>query len=217
MKQAYDLIVFDWDGTLIDSIGWIVDCLRHAAAVCGLPDPSDSAARSVIGLSLGAAMQSLFDGISPSEQTALVQAYQRHYITQAIGPDDLFEGVIDMLTDLRAQGYRLAVATGKGRNGLQRALHGTRTDALFCTTRCADETVSKPHPRMLLEIMGEIGAPAQRTLMVGDSVHDLQMAGNAGVAAVAVTCGANSRDELLAHKPMHCLTNTVQLMELLRS
>lgn len=215
MKQRYDLIVFDWDGTLIDSIGWIVQCLRYAAAACRLPDPSDEDARGVIGLSLGEAMQALFSGISATEEAALVRAYQDAYATREISRDDLFDGVLGMLEDLKGQGYRLAVATGKGRRGLQQALQATCTGDLFSVTRCADETASKPDPRMLLEIMVETGAVAERTLMIGDSVHDLKMAGNAQVAAVGVACGANSREQLLAHNPLFCLPTTVQLMDVL--
>lgn len=215
MKQQYDLIVFDWDGTLIDSIGWIVDCLRHAAGECGLPSPAGEDARAVIGLGLGEAMQALFPGIDSGEQARLVQAYKEQYFTKEISRDDLFDGVAGMLDALKGQGYRLAVATGKGRSGLHRALQATGTAALFSATRCSDETASKPDPRMLLEIMQEIGAPAQRTLMIGDSVHDMKMAGNAQVAAVGVACGANSREQLLEHHPLFCLPTTVQLMELL--
>lgn len=215
MKQRYDLLIFDWDGTLIDSIGWIVHCLRCAAAVCGLPDPSESDARDVIGLSLGEAMQTLFAGISSSQQAALVAAYQEAYAVKEVSRDDLFDGVADMLDTLRYRGYRLAVATGKGRRGLRQAIEATGTGALFNVTRCADETASKPHPRMLMEIMAEAEATAQRTLMIGDSVHDLKMAANARVASVGVTCGANSREQLLAHNPLACLSATTELMGLL--
>lgn len=215
MRRQYDLIVFDWDGTLIDSIGWIVDCLRHAAKVCDLPDPNDDDARAVIGLSLGEAMETLFSGITSTDRDALVQAYGKHYYSQEMSRDHLFVGVPEMLDNLKLQGYRLAVATGKGRAGLKHAMQATGTKDLFNASRCADETASKPHPRMLLEIMGETGALPERTLMIGDSIHDLKMADNAQVASVAVTCGANSREQLLAHNPLYCLHSTVQLMDIL--
>lgn len=215
MRPAYDLIVFDWDGTLIDSVGWIVDCLHHAAEACGLPQASDAAARAVIGLGLGEAMQTLFPQADQAALPLLVQAYKDHYSTRELGRGDLFDGVLDMLDDLKVRGYRLAVATGKGRSGLQQAMRATGTSGLFHATRCCDETASKPDPLMLLELMREIGAPPARTLMIGDSVHDMKMAGNAQVAAVGVACGANSREQLLEYNPLYCLSNTAQLMELL--
>lgn len=215
MKQSYDLIVFDWDGTLIDSIGWIVKSLKQAAYACGLGDPSDAAARSVIGLELGEAMRTLFPGISTGQEGVLVDAYQDHYYTRHLGPDDFFEGVPFMLAALKERGYRLAVATGKARVGLNHVMDATGAHRWFDASRCSDETASKPHPRMLLELMAAMGASPERTVMVGDSVHDMKMAVNAGVAAVGVACGANSRAELMAHEPRLCLEQTAELLDLL--
>ena len=202
MKNRFDLLVFDWDGTLFDSVGWIVDCLKHASREVGLPEPSDALARSVIGLSLPQAMHNLFPGLVDEELKArLVQSYRTHYHTCSSDSLGLFDGVEEMLKELKASGFSLAVATGKARSGLNHALKETGMEDFFHTTRCADETKSKPHPLMVLEIMGEIGVSNDRTLLIGDSLHDLNLAINAGVASVAVTCGANSMEELLELNP----------------
>lgn len=215
MRPDYDLIIFDWDGTLIDSIGWIVQSLRYAGLQCGLGVPDDAASRAVIGLDLGSALQNLFPHAEAAQLPALKQAYVEHYHTRDLNADDLFDGVPNLLDRLNQRGYQLAIATGKGRAGLDHVLNATGAGHWFCASRCSDETASKPNPRMLLELMAEIGVSPTRTLMVGDSVHDLEMAGHAGVTAVAVTCGANRRDELLPHAPWHCLTQTAHLLEFL--
>ena len=216
MKNRFDLLVFDWDGTLFDSVGWIVDCLKHASREVGLPEPSDALARSVIGLSLPQAMHNLFPGLVDEELKArLVQSYRTHYHTCSSDSLGLFDGVEEMLKELKASGFSLAVATGKARSGLNHALKETGMEDFFHTTRCADETKSKPHPLMVLEIMGEIGVSNDRTLLIGDSLHDLNLAINAGVASVAVTCGANSMEELLELNPLACLESTAELIHLL--
>lgn len=168
MKNKFDLIIFDWDGTLVNSIDWITICLQQAAGQCGITVPEDQAAKNVIGLSLNQAMQNLFPGIDPATQAQLVAYYSQHYNSKKISPNDLFPGVYDMLVQLKQSGYQLAVATGKSRAGLQKALEGTGTEALFCVTRCADETASKPDPRMLHEILQHTNTAKERSLMVGD-------------------------------------------------
>jgi phosphoglycolate phosphatase len=215
MKDRFDLLVFDWDGTLFNSIEWIVDCIQRAALACDCAAPSEATARSVIGLSLDGAMAELFPGVVGPTAQRLVEAYREFYFARAIGEADLFAGVRDMLEALREAGYKLAVATGKNRNGLSRALDATATGALFHTVRSAEETASKPNPEMLLQIMAELEVPRERTLMIGDSVHDLRMALNAGTDAVAVACGANTLEQLLALNPLACLENTAELLTLL--
>lgn len=217
MKHNYELIVFDWDGTLLDSIGWIVSCLQHAASECGLEIPGEQAARDVIGLNIQGAMQKLFPGTAAVTQAQLVQHYSRRFFTRQLGQWDLFDGVYDMLLQLKQCGLQLAVATGKSRSGLNRALQDTQTEHIFAATRCADETASKPAPLMLHEIMEQLYAEPECTLMVGDSVHDLQMAINAGVDAVGVACGAHSKDILQQYAPLYCLDQTKQLMALLEN
>lgn len=215
MKNNYDLLIFDWDGTLIDSIGWIVSCLQHAAMQNGLEVPTAQAARDVIGLSIQGAMQELFPGSDAQIQKRLIDSYREQYFSRRSGPEDLFDGVIDMLRQLKSRGYRLAVATGKNRNGLNLALQHTCTESLFDATRCADETASKPEPLMVHEIMRQLGILKERTLMIGDSVHDLQMAVNAQIASVAVACGAHSREVLQQYQPLQCLDQTKELLAFL--
>ncbi len=213
MKKRYELLVFDWDGTLFDSIHWIVESLHFAARECGLPLPSERLARSVIGLSLERAMETLFPGARESDLEALMACYQHYYNSKPIGRESLFEGVPDMLDKLYAEGYKLAVATGKTRRGLDHALQATGAGGWFHGTRAAGETASKPDPMMLLQLMDELDAAPGRTLMIGDSVYDMQMARNAGVDAVGVFGGANEAEELLALSPLLSLEQTVKLLD----
>ena len=215
MKNRFDLIVFDWDGTLIDSVHWITECLQQAARDCEMEVPDARLARSVIGLSLDRAMSTLFPHASKAELPPLIAAYHRYYDVKILGQSDLFDGVPQLLDDLREQGYHLAVATGKSRNGLNQALSSTGYTDWFHATRAANETASKPNPLMLLQLMEELGSPPERTLMVGDSVHDLEMANNANIGAIGVVTGANDRDELLALNPVLVLNQTSDLRELL--
>lgn len=215
MKNRFDLIIFDWDGTLIDSIDWIASCLQQAADQCGIAVPEAQAAKDVIGLSINNAMQTLFPEIDPHTQAQLVACYSQQYNSKQISPDDLFSGVYAMLVELKASGYQLAVATGKTRVGLQKALKATGTEELFCVTRCADETASKPDPKMLLEIIQHTQAAKERTLMIGDSIHDLQMALNAPISAIAVSCGANSAELLQQYHPLLCLQQPTELLNII--
>lgn len=215
MKNRFELLVFDWDGTLVDSVGWIVESLNFAARDLGVDEPANRLARSVIGLSLERAMYTLFPQAKEAEIEALMAAYQRHYNSKALGPEALFAGVPGMLDDLRGAGYKLAVATGKTRQGLDHALHTTGAADWFDATRAAGETASKPDPLMLLQLLDELNVPATRTLMVGDSVHDMQMAKNANIEAVGVFCGADGREQILSYQPLLGLDRTVELLEFL--
>jgi phosphoglycolate phosphatase len=214
MKDRFELLIFDWDGTLTDSIGWIVECLQYAAEECGLEVPSDSAARSVIGLGLHEAMEALYPGSPPELAVRIVQSYRRYYGTRSTSMR-LFDGVREMLVELRARDYRLAVATGKARSGLDHALRATGTEDFFHATRCADETASKPDPTMLFQLMDELAVIPERTLMIGDSVHDLRMANYAGVRSIGVGCGANGLSELTEFGPLACLQATADLLSFL--
>ncbi|MDP2903875.1 MAG: HAD-IA family hydrolase [Methylovulum sp.] len=215
MKNRFDLIIFDWDGTLIDSIDWITHCLQKAGERCGCAIPERQAAKEVIGLSINKAMQALFPTADASKLEQLVSYYSQEYFAKQISADDLFAGVYDMLEQLKSSGYLLAVATGKTRAGLDEALAGTGTLELFCATRSADETASKPNPRMLNEIMQQANTPKERTLMVGDTSHDLQMAMNAHISSVAVSCGAHSETILQHYNPLLCLKQPTELLELI--
>ncbi len=216
MNNRFDLLIFDWDGTLINSIDWITHCLQTAAERCGCKIPEPQAAKNVIGLSIQKATSTLHPDVDEKTHEQLVQHYSREYLSKQLSRDDLFPDVIDMLVELKQAGYQLAVATGKTRHGLQEALHATATEDLFCVTRCADETRSKPDPTMLLEIMQVSNNIPERTLMVGDSIHDLQMANNARISSVAVSCGANSADTLQHYKPLLCLAHATELLAYLR-
>jgi phosphoglycolate phosphatase len=215
MKNKFDLIIFDWDGTLINSIDWITHCLQNAAAQCDCPIPEPQAAKDVIGLSIKKAMHALFPEADEQTQEQLLACYSQKYISKQINRDDLFPGVYQMLVQLKETGYQLAVATGKTRAGLQHALQATETEDLFCITRCADETASKPDPRMLREIINHINAANERTLMVGDSAHDLQMALNAHISAIAVSCGAHTEAFLQQYNPLLCLQQPAELLNII--
>lgn len=216
MKSRFDLIIFDWDGTLIDSIDWIVNCLQTAAKQCGCDIPEPQAARDVIGLSIAIACSTLFPGVDQETLARLTASYQQTYLSRQLGREDLFSGVYEMLVELKQAGYQLAVATGKTRAGLQEALQATGTEDLFCITRCSDETASKPDPLMLHQIMQHANAANDRTLMVGDSVHDLQMAMNAQISSIAVSCGAHPEDILQQYHPLMCLQQPTELLNIIR-
>ncbi|MFM8330490.1 MAG: HAD-IA family hydrolase [Candidatus Methylumidiphilus sp.] len=213
MKHRYDLLIFDWDGTLIDSIQWIVDSLNFAARECGFDVPPDRLARSVIGLSLERAMATLLPQAQAGDIAPLMAAYQHHYNSKPLGADALFDGVPALLDALRGNGHKLAVATGKTRAGLDHAISATGAAGWFDATRAAGETASKPDPLMLRQIMAELSVPPERTLMIGDSVHDMRMAQNAGVAAVGVFCGADGREQILPFQPLLGLERTADLLE----
>jgi phosphoglycolate phosphatase len=213
MRERFDLVVFDWDGTLYDSIGWIAECLQRAAEDCGLVVPSRRATCAVIGLGLREAFAALFPSVPETRLESLVSAYRSHYFDRPGGPGDLFPGVQDLLETLCALGLQLAIATGKSRNGLDRALVATGLSHFFAATRCADESASKPDPRMLRELLTELRIAPERALMVGDSIHDLEMARNAGVDAIAVACGASEVEDLLLWQPIACLRRTADLLD----
>lgn len=196
------LLIFDWDGTLADSIGRIVASVRAAAVICDLPPRDDEAIRGIIGLALQEAIITLYPQLSGTPMCETFRlAYAEYYLALDVAPSALFPGVAEGLQRFRDEGYLLAVATGKGRQGLDRVLRGVGMLDFFDITRCADETASKPDPLMIREILEYCRVLPEQSLMVGDSVFDLQMARNAGVDSVAVTYGAQSRDTLLACAP----------------
>ncbi|WP_050460586.1 HAD-IA family hydrolase [Herbaspirillum autotrophicum] len=202
-RKQFDFIVFDWDGTLMDSTSTIVRCIQAAARDLGLPIPDKSAASYVIGLGLQDALQAAIPDVDPKYYPRIVERYRHHYLGQDKDLT-LFDGVPAMLDDLKQQGYFLAVATGKSRVGLNRALNSTGLLSRFDATRCADETFSKPHPAMLQELTRELGQDLSRTLMIGDTTHDLQMAINAGAGGVGVEFGAHPAEQLRALNPLYC-------------
>jgi phosphoglycolate phosphatase len=215
MKNRFDLIIFDWDGTLVDSIDWIVQCIQRAAAHYYCPVPEKQAAKDIIGLSIEQAIQVLLPDVDDNIRSKVAVHYGQSFFSKQISREDLFPGVYTMLQQLKQQGYRLAVATGKKSSGLALAIQATGVADLFSTTRCSDQTASKPDPLMIDEIVHELGISKQRTLMVGDSVHDLQMALNAKVASIGVTCGAHSEAILKQYQPLHCLAYPTELIGIL--
>ena len=214
-RQQFDIIVFDWDGTLMDSTAHIARSIQAACRDLGMPVPADDAARYVIGLGLRDALQIAAPSLDPADYPRLAERYRFHYLLKDV-QTELFSGVRELLDELRAQGYLLAVATGKSRVGLNRALDEAKLTSLFDGTRCADETFSKPHPAMLHELIRELGQDLARTVMIGDTTHDLQMATNAGMAGVAVTYGAHPADALAKLEPRFVAENVASLADWLR-
>ncbi len=207
IDQRYDLIIFDWDGTLMDSVDKIVRCMQGAARDLGCADPGAASIRHIIGLSLTEAMQALFPSLVAAEHERLTQRYREHFLHRDQTPMPLFPGVDEGLQQLNKKNYLLAVATGKARRGLDRVLEDTAMRGLFCATRCADEAFSKPHPKMLEDILAATGVMPQRALMVGDTTYDMQMAHNAGVAGLAVSYGVHAREDLLHAGALACLNS----------
>lgn len=204
-NERFELLVFDWDGTLMDSQARIVACIRAAFVDADLEPPSREAASDIIGLGLDDAMARLLPGSGPAQRTAIAAAYRRHFLGGNPTPSVLFPGADETLERLVAGGYLLAVATGKSRVGLDRSLDETGLRDRFIATRCADETFSKPHPQMLLELMDELGVSPRETLMIGDTEYDMQMAVNARAAALAVCHGVHARERLIACSALDCL------------
>ncbi|MBK1694033.1 HAD family hydrolase [Chromatium weissei] len=202
--MSFELLVFDWDGTLMDSEARIVTCLQAAFRDLDVPEPSPAIARDVIGLGLQEAMERLLPTANQALRQAVSDGYRRHFLVTNQTRSQLFDGVRETLKQLAAQNYLLAVATGKSRIGLNQSLAETGLLNFFHATRCADETCSKPNPQMLLEIMNELAVAPAATLMIGDTEYDLQMAQNAGTAAIAVACGVHSIERLLAFNPLAC-------------
>ncbi len=216
--QAIELIAFDWDGTLMDSEGRIVASMQAAFTDLGLAPPSSAAVREVIGLGLEEAIRRL-PGFNGEETLAeLIARYRHQYLVADATPTPLFDGAKALIEALHAQGRLLAVATGKSRRGLDQALDQTGLRPWFHATRCAEETFSKPHPGMLYELMDELGVTPAVTLMIGDTDYDLQMAHTAGVRAIAVGYGTQTRERLRAQQPLACAPSIAVLSEwLLRS
>jgi phosphoglycolate phosphatase len=209
--MSFKLIVFDWDGTLMDSEARIVACIHAAFADLGLPIPTVEAARDIIGLGLDEAMALLMPEAGADGRRALMDRYRHHFLFANETPSQLFPRVVETLDWLRDRDYLLAVATGKSRRGLDQVLLSTGIGGRFQATRCADETFSKPHPGMLLQIMDELGVPGSETLMVGDTEYDMLMATNAGVHALAVCSGVHSPERLLAQRPLGCLADLADM------
>jgi phosphoglycolate phosphatase len=209
-RQNYDLIVFDWDGTLMDSTAAITGAIQQACGDMGLAVPSREAASYVIGLGLEDALRHAAPDLPHADYPRLAAAYRKHYFALD-GQLVLFDGALALLHELKSAGYNLAVATGKSRIGLSRAMDRPELRGLFDATRTADETFSKPHPAMLHEIMAELASPPRRTVMVGDTTHDLQMARNAECDAIGVSYGAHDIAQLESLAPAGLVHSVAEL------
>ncbi|BBI99490.1 haloacid dehalogenase [Ferrigenium kumadai] len=216
MGKRYDLIVFDWDGTVMDSTAVIAGSIQAACRDLDLPVPSDEDARHVIGLGLGQALRHAVPTAPESMYEPLAERYRHHFLAQD-QTIPLFEGARETIEELHGAGYWLGVATGKSRAGLERVLDASGLRSYFHATRTADQTFSKPHPAMLLELMDELAVDADRTLMIGDTTHDVQLAQNAGVDVVAVAYGAHPPEQLQELAPLALVGDFAELREWLRN
>ena len=209
MQAAVRFIVFDWDGTLMDSEAQIVSCLHAAIADLQLEPMDDNTVRNIIGLGLREAIDTLVPGRDAAFHQAFVQQYRKHWFRSQ--DSSLFAGVRAPLDICRRHSLLLGVATGKARRGLKRVLQETGLESCFDATRCADETLSKPHPQMLLELIEELDVSPEQTLMVGDTEYDMEMATNAGIHKVAVSSGVHSKERLNRHAPLVCLDGVADM------
>jgi phosphoglycolate phosphatase len=208
---SYRLVVFDWDGTIIDSHASIVECMQEASREMDLPVPERDRASHVIGLGLHDAMRIVAPDLAQYRYPEFIERYRRHFLAREDSME-LFPGMRSLLEELR-KSRLLAIATGKSRRGLDRALEASGMQAYFSASRCADETHPKPHPAMLLEVMAELEVAPDAALMIGDTSHDLEMARAAGVDAIAVTYGAHPESGLRACEPRACVSSVLELRE----
>jgi len=207
------LFVFDWDGTLMDSVGRIVSCLRQAAVEQGLEDLGDAGFGNVIGLGLPQAIAQLYPQLNPRQIEQFRDTYAARFVAADARPSQLFPGALDVLQALRARGHWIAVATGKSRRGLDRVLGELGLDDSFHATRCADETASKPDPRMLREIVAQLDVEPERAVMIGDTEYDLEMAARARIRSVGVSYGVHSRERLERHAPARIIDSLPEILD----
>ncbi|QWD80274.1 HAD-IA family hydrolase [Polynucleobacter sp. MWH-Spelu-300-X4] len=212
MPSKYELIVWDWDGTLMDSTPTIVKCIQQACVDLELPVPDDSVASHVIGLGVQDALRTAVPSVRVDQHPRLVDRFRYHYLSKD-HELHLFVGIKDLLNQLKANGHLLAVATGKSRKGLDRSLNFHDLNDMFADTRTPDECFSKPHPAMLIELSESLAVPMEKVLMIGDTTHDLLMAKNAGADAIAVTYGAHPEHVLRKEEPLMCIGQVEELSE----
>lgn len=211
--KDYKLIIFDWDGTLMDSVERIVSSMQSAAKIVGLTIPSNDHIKQIIGLSLPVALEKLFTAITPKQVTSMLEEYKFQYIEGDNTLTPLFENALILLTKLKNANKLLAVATGKGRTGLNRVLQLSETSCFFHTTRCASEMPSKPDPQMLNSILAELNVAPHEAVMIGDTSHDLHMAQNAGIDSIGVTFGVHGKEVLEQYNPITIVNSFVELKE----
>jgi phosphoglycolate phosphatase len=214
--RRYDLVIFDWDGTIMDSTGLIASCIQAACRDLGLSVPAEREAAWVIGLGLSQTMEHIAPGLTQERQRALAERYRLHFLARE-SEAPIFAGIRETLAELRVREMRMAVATGKSRLGLERAMAGCGLRPFFEATRCADEGLPKPHPDMVMHLLEHLGVDPARALMVGDTTHDLELAANAGVDAVAVCYGAHDESQLRAREARHFAASVDDLRRWLAS
>jgi len=208
--SRYELVIFDWDGTLMDSTGLIAACIQETCREMGLAVPGEEEAKWVIGLGIVQSMERVAPGLDAGRSREFADRYRRHFLSRD-HEAPLYEGIPALLAELRARERRLAVATGKSRRGLERAMAASGLAGLFEATRCADEGFPKPHPDMVLRLLEETGVEPSRAVLVGDTTHDLELAANAGVDAVAVTYGAHGEALLREKAARHYADSVAEL------
>lgn len=213
MTVSVVLIIFDWDGTLSDSTAKIVQCVQQAAHNTGFPVLSDEAILNIIGLGLPEAMQVLYPQLNDNEKEQIRLAYIACFLEVDQSPSPFFEGVEEGLQSLKKAGYRMAVATGKSRRGMNRVFERLNMQHFFDASRCADETASKPHPLMLQELLQEFSVDAEQAIMVGDTEYDMDMAKQMGIPRVAVSYGAHHIDRMMSYEPSLCVDQFSELVE----
>ncbi len=217
MTKQYKLLVFDWDGTIIDSQAHIVHCMREGIKDAGLDAPSDEAIRHIIGLSLERAIEILMPKSNGLEVETIANNYRTHFFATGAESSDFYEGAEAILQSCFDKGFYMAVATGKSRRGLDMVLDAFDLDRLFHITRCADETASKPNPLMLEEILTDLDLSYQDALMIGDTTYDMNMANNAKMDSMAVTYGVHSKEDLETTNPTYYLNDIRQLFDVLEN
>ncbi|MEY3996732.1 MAG: hypothetical protein RL344_1075 [Pseudomonadota bacterium] len=209
-SRPYDLLIFDWDGTIMDSTNAIAACIQTACLAVGQPKPSLKLAKHVIGLGLREALVLCAPNLPSKDYDSLSKQYYQAFLDQ-INSLYLFEGVKEQLNQLVSQGYLLAVATGKNRHGLNKVLEQTQLTNIFSATRTPDEAAAKPAPDMILELLNELNIPASRALMIGDTTHDINMAHNAKINSFAVSQGAHTEETLVLSKPTYLASHISEL------
>lgn len=215
--MTFDVVIFDWDGTLVDSVDHIAESLERAARELGFPVRTREELRHIVGLGMHEALEFLYPGITHEEITRLRECYAGYFFTRDTTPKDLFPGTLEVLQELRRSDRRMAVATGKSRPGLDRGLLSSGIGPYFDITRCANETASKPDPLMLREILEATGADPERSVMVGDTIYDMEMAWSVGMPAIGVSWGVHSHQQLREHQPFEIVSDRAALRELLLS
>lgn len=213
--QHYKLVIFDWDGTLMDSVERIISSMQSAAKTVGLTIPSSEEVKQIIGLSLNVGLKKLFSTISTEQLDNMLVEYKYQYLEGDKTPTPLFDNAMSLLLSLKQERKLLAVATGKGREGLNRVLQISDTNHLFNTTRCAGEMPSKPDPEMLNSILAELSIAPHEALMIGDTSHDLEMAKNAGIDSIGVTFGVHDKDVLQQYAPKAIVDSISELHALI--